>query len=93
MPLIAEGSPRCPDRLAYGKSLLNFAAPAYFSLRDVQIDSVYSYEMFGGLFGPVGVGHGKTFITLLCGVIGIRKRGHQRAGGGQGADDEDIHHR
>jgi hypothetical protein len=79
MPLIPENLPRCPDREAYGRSLLNFAAPADFKLRDVQIDAVYSYEMFGGVFGPLGCGWGKTMITILCGVIGLRKRGHMRA--------------
>lgn len=59
MPLLQEGQPRCPDRESYGKSLLNFAAPADFKLRDVQTDSVYSYETYGGLFGPVGCGVGK----------------------------------
>lgn len=78
LPFIGEGIARCPDRETYGRSLLNHACPAGFKLRDLQIDSAYTYETFGGLLGPQGVGHGKTINTILCAVIGIRKRGHRR---------------
>ncbi len=79
LPYVPEKQPRAPDRKAYERTLLNHACPAGFTLRDVQIDSVYEYEHLGGLLGPQGVGHGKTLVTLLCAAIGLRKRGHRRA--------------
>ncbi len=79
LPFLPEGVARCPNREQYGRSLLNHACPAGFKLRDMQIDSAYTYEMFGGLLGPQGVGWGKTLNTILCAAIGLRKRGHRRA--------------
>ncbi len=78
LPMIQPTMARCPDRAAYAKGLINHAAPAGFNLRDVQIDSVYTYEMYGGLLGPQGVGWGKTLTTLLCAKIGLQRRGHER---------------
>lgn len=65
LPFLPEKEPRCPDREGYGRSLLNHACPAGFKLRDVQIDSAYTYETHGGLLGPQGVGHGKC-VPLSC---------------------------
>jgi hypothetical protein len=78
LPFIPDKTARCPDRASYGRSLINHAAPEGFALRDLQIDAAYTYEVYGGLLGPMGVGWGKTIITILCSVIGIRKRGHKR---------------
>lgn len=36
-----------------------------FRLFDVQAEGLFHYTQFGGLFGPIGVGWGKTFLTLL----------------------------
>lgn len=48
-----------------------------FRLFPVQANAVLAYEMFGGLFGPIGVGWGKTLITLmiphLAYMRGVRK--------------------
>jgi hypothetical protein len=79
LPVIAPELARCPDREAYANKLYNHARPGDFILRDVQIDSAYTYETQGGLFGPQGVGHGKTIVTLLCGKVAIERRGHNRA--------------
>ncbi len=78
LPYLDEGVARCPDREGYGRSLLNRACPSGFTLRDKQIDAAYTYETLGGLLGPVGVGWGKTLMTIACSAIGIRKRGHRR---------------
>jgi len=48
------------------------AARAFFKgktiqLRDIQCDSFLSMAQYRGLFGPIGVGHGKTIISLLAG--------------------------
>lgn len=59
LPFIPLGTPRCPDRVTYGRSLVNHAAPEGFTLRDIQLDSAYTYEVYGGLLGPQGVGWGK----------------------------------
>jgi hypothetical protein len=78
LPYLPPGTHRCPDRAGYGRSLLNHACPSGFALRDIQIDAIYTYEIYGGLLGPLGVGHGKTLCTIVAGAIGIRKRGHRR---------------
>lgn len=78
LPYIQEGVARCPDRDTYEKTLLNHVCPREFRLRPVQIDAVYTYEMYGGLFAPVGVGWGKTIISILIAKIGMQRRGHQR---------------
>lgn len=78
LPMMHPAVHRCPDRQGYARTLLNHAAPAGFMLRDLQIDAAYTYETKGGLLGPIGVGWGKTLITLLCAMIAIRKRGHER---------------
>lgn len=79
LPAIPPGVARCPDREAYAASLYNHAKPADFALRDVQIDCVYTYETYGGLMAPVGVGWGKTIIAMMCAKVGVQRRGHQRA--------------
>lgn len=43
-------------------------------LRDVQCNALLSLVQDGGLFGPIGVGHGKTIITLLAGKVLGNKR-------------------
>ena len=78
LPFLPEGTPRCPDRDGYGRSLLNHACPKGWKLRDIQTDAIYTFEQYGGLLGPIGTGHGKTFVTIMSGVLGIRKRGHRR---------------
>lgn len=79
LPLI--GAVKCPDRDGYAKELTNHALPEEakdFRLKDIQIDSVYSYEKYGGGLFPLCVGGGKTATSLLCGHIALHKRGHQK---------------
>lgn len=79
LPIIEQGLPRCPDRDAYnaGFMLPNTQHPE-FRLRDVQIDAIWTYEMLGGLFGPQGVGSGKTLCTICSAIRSITARGHYR---------------
>jgi len=44
------------------------------TLRDIQCDSLLSLLEYGCLFGPIGVGYGKTLITLLAGKVLGNKR-------------------
>lgn len=44
-----------------------------FRLFPVQAASVLAYDTYGGLFGPVGVGWGKTLITLMIADRALRK--------------------
>jgi hypothetical protein len=79
LPVIPYAVARCPDREAYAKSLYNHAKPGEVTLRDVQADAAYTFENQGGLLAPIGVGFGKTLITIVCGKIGLERRGHMRA--------------
>jgi hypothetical protein len=79
LPYIDPSVARCPDRRAYERTLLSHVCPSDFRLRDVQIDGAFTYEQYGGMFGPIGAGHGKTILGLLIAKIGLQKRGHQRA--------------
>lgn len=79
LPLMPDGVARCPNPSGYEATILSPTTPdKEFRLRPIQIDGVWTFEQFGGLLGPVGVGHGKTFITLLSAVKAIKSRGHYR---------------
>ena len=78
LPYIPPGVQRCPNREEYAAQFYNHARPADFLLRDIQIDACYTYHAHGGLLAPVGVGHGKTLISLLASKIALEHRGHQR---------------
>lgn len=79
LPYLQQGLPRCPDRESYGLSMISPTTPdPGFRLRDVQVDAIYTFEVFGGLFGSVTVGGGKTFIAILAAVKAIISRGHAR---------------
>lgn len=78
LPVLGLDEPRCPDRDAYARSLYSHIAPPDFRLRPMQVDAIYSYEVYGGMFGPISVGAGKTLISLLVGKIALQRRGHQR---------------
>ena len=79
LPYIAPDIQRCPDRRAYEMTLLSHACPATFRLHDVQIDLVYTYQVYGGVLGPLGTGWGKTLCSLMVAKVGLQRRGHQRA--------------
>lgn len=49
-----------------------------FRLLDTQANAVRAFVDFDRLFAPIGVGWGKTLISLLVAHIGIRMKGMQR---------------
>ena len=80
LPLMQEEVARCPDPEEYGKRFLSPTTPdPDFRLRPVQIDGLWTFEHYGGLFGPISVGCGKSFIAMLAGIIALKSRGHYRA--------------
>lgn len=83
LPYIPPGTPRCPDREGYGRSLLNpqdpLATTQPFRLHPEQIDAAWTYETYGGAVTPLGVGAGKGLLSVLCAIKAIASRGHYRA--------------
>ncbi len=73
-----HGKQRCPNPIEYAKALLNHSPVPGFELRQVQLDLAWSYEQLGGSMGPIGVGHGKTILDLLCARIAHTRRGHRK---------------
>lgn len=49
-----------------------------FRLRPAQAFALLSYRKFGRLVAPLGVGDGKTLISLLIADLAIREKGHSR---------------
>lgn len=43
----------------------HYAKTGQYALRPIQSKALLEVEQVGGLFGPIGVGHGKTIITML----------------------------
>lgn len=79
LPVLPENVLRCPDPVAYNQSfLLNPPLHPEFSLRPVQIDGIWTYETYGGLFGPCSVGSGKSLIVMGSAIRAISRRGHYR---------------
>ena len=78
LPVLGPDAARCPNPEEYAKTLYHHAKPSGFSLRPGQIDGAYIYEKLGGALIPLGVGKGKTIISILCAKIGLERRGHQR---------------
>lgn len=71
--------PRCPDPEGYGNSFLLPNGPhPDFRLRPKQIDAIWTYETYGGLFGPISVGVGKSLCNILSAIRAITVRGHYR---------------
>lgn len=58
-------------------SLLAKAYDSGFRFFSSQANGAYAYEVYGGMFGPIGVGEGKTMLTLriagLAYAKGIKK--------------------
>jgi hypothetical protein len=78
LPYLDPAVPRCPDP-EYGNRMLNSSRiDAQFCLRQIQTDSIWTYETYGKLFGPQGCGHGKTLIAIMCAVKAITARRHYR---------------
>lgn len=49
-----------------------------FRLFPIQAEALAAYETYGGLFAPIGVGWGKTAVTLLCAEHAYKSRGIER---------------
>jgi superfamily II DNA or RNA helicase len=72
---IVRRAPNLPeDTLVAELTRLLKTKPGRMSLRPVQAWALYELGTYGGLFGPVGVGEGKTLITLLAPYILDAKR-------------------
>lgn len=54
-------------------NVLGHAFDAGFRLNAKQCESVYCYDMYGGTFGKIGVGHGKTLASLMLCDRAFRK--------------------
>jgi hypothetical protein len=62
------------DRELFQEALIQQHALARgFRFKDAQIESLLTFDRLDGLFGPIGVGHGKTFITLLCAALAFQR--------------------
>lgn len=73
LPIIGEGGPGLTAAVNRMVALPE-AFSAGFSLLDKQAEAVATFLTRGGsLFGPIGVGHGKTGITLLCAALAAEK--------------------
>jgi len=44
-----------------------------FRFTEPQVEALLTFDRLGGLFGPIGVGFGKTFITLLCAALAYER--------------------
>lgn len=67
--------PMTPEEVDY-YSRLNVLGHAYadgFRFMPKQAEGCLSYEMFNGVFCPIGVGFGKTLTSLMCAQKGINK--------------------
>lgn len=49
------------------------AFDAGFRFTEAQIESALTFDRLGGLFGPIGVGHGKTYISILCAALAYER--------------------
>lgn len=79
LPVAEAENARCPDAESFGLSCLNPSrADKSFTLREKQIDAVWTYLTMGGAITPLSVGLGKTVVAILCSVLAIRSRGHKR---------------
>jgi hypothetical protein len=50
-----------------------------FRLHPEQAGAVLAFDLYDGLFGPIGVGFGKTFVTLLVADRAFRRGDSQRS--------------
>ena len=72
LPVIREYSQEQRDALQRTLVMANHYERG-FRLNDLQCDAVLSYIEHGRMFGPIGVGCGKTLITLLIAAEAYRK--------------------
>lgn len=50
-----------------------------FRLFNTQVGAVLAYDLYGGLFAPIGVGWGKTLITLMIANRAFERRESERS--------------
>lgn len=75
LPIILPPSPEEVEE--YSRQIVyETAYKQGFRLRPIQVFAIQTYDNVHGLFAPIGVGEGKTLITLLCASRAIE---HQRA--------------
>ena len=59
--------PRRPQHRPPAEGTLdNLHLTGKMELKPIQAQAIYEAKQIGGLFAPIGVGHGKTLISLLC---------------------------
>jgi hypothetical protein len=62
------------DRALFQEALIQDHARARgFSFKEPQVEALLTFDRLEGLFGPIGVGHGKTFISLLCAALAFER--------------------
>lgn len=66
------------ERSAFQEALIQkHARERGFAFKEQQVEALLTFDRLEGLFGPIGVGHGKTFISILCAALaferGVRK--------------------
>jgi hypothetical protein len=77
LPFIKNEYLICPNPDEFGRQWIKPGAD--FSLRQIQTDGCFTFAQMGGLVGPIGVGYGKTIISILCAAIALKVRGHYHA--------------
>ncbi len=65
---------KSPDLSDLKNEIAEIVNTTTFQLRDVQLLALAIICEYGMLFGNIGVGHGKTFISLLARVVSRSKR-------------------
>jgi hypothetical protein len=78
LPVVPEGAPRCPDPEGFARELYHHAKPSDFALRPLQIEAAWEYATCAGSIIPLGVGSGKTLVSLSCCILARHVRGHHR---------------
>jgi hypothetical protein len=69
---------RCPNPEQFHAELVNHVKqPDFKGLRDIQLHGAWEFKTLGGLFGPIGVGHGKAILAFLCARLAHVERGHR----------------
>jgi hypothetical protein len=62
------------DRQLFQEALIQkHARERGFEFKEAQIEALLTFDRLEGLFGPIGVGHGKTFISLLCAALAFER--------------------
>lgn len=72
MPVVRSMTPE--ELYAYNYShVLADAFNQNWRLFNIQAEAVVAYELHGGMFGPIGVGWGKTLVSLMIANVGYAR--------------------